>query len=68
MKVSNLHPMVSNELLELSFSMFGEVESAVVVTDERGKSKGFGIVEFAKKVQATTAIDVCSKKFLMLTK
>lgn len=66
--MSNLHSLVSNDLLELAFGTFGEVESAVVVTDERGKSKGYGIVEFAKKMQAQTAIDVCSKKFLMLTK
>lgn len=67
-KVSNLHPLVSNELLEEAFSVFGEVESAVVVTDERGKSLGYGIVDFARKGQAQTAIQRCKNENFLLTK
>lgn len=67
-KVANLSPLVSNELLEEAFSQFGEVESAVVVTDERGKSLGYGIVDFSRKSQAITAIQRCKIGHFLLTK
>ena len=67
-KVSNLSPMVSNELLEEAFSTFGEVESAVVVTDERGKSLGYGIVDYARRGYATGAIQRCKNGQFLLTK
>ena len=66
--MTNLHPLVSNELLEEAFSLFGEVESAVVVTDERGKSLGHGIVDFARTGQATTSIQRCKKENFLLTR
>jgi proline- and glutamine-rich splicing factor len=47
--VLHLSPHVTNELLEEAFSIFGELERAVVIVDERGKSTGEGIVEFARK-------------------
>ena len=59
---------MSNELLEEAFSQFGEVESAVVVTDDRGKSLGYGIVDFARKAQAITAIQRCKAEPFLLTK
>ena len=68
MKVSNLHPLVSNELLEESFAQFGVVEKAVVVTDERGKSLGYGIVDFSRKSFAMNAIRRCSEEYFILTK
>ena len=67
-KVSNLHPSVSNELLEEAFSQFGEVEKAIVVTDERGKSLGHGIVDFSRKSYAQNAIKRCIEGNLLLTK
>lgn len=67
-KVSNLHPLVSNEFLAEAFSHFGEVESAVVVTDERGKSLGYGIVDFARKAHAISAIQRCKNEHFLLTK
>jgi RNA recognition motif-containing protein len=67
-KVSNLHGTVSNELLYHAFSQFGEVEFAVVVIDERGRSLGYGIVDFAKKNQALTAIDKCKNGCFFLTR
>eukprot|EP00731_Ephydatia_muelleri_P031882 Em0023g389a len=67
-KVANLSPLVSNELLEEAFSLFGEVESAVVVTDERGKSLGYGIVDFSRKSQAITSIQRCKTGHFLLTK
>ena len=66
--MSNLNPVVSNELLEDAFGLFGEVESAVVVADERGKSLGYGIIDFARKAHATSAIQRCRNGQFLLTK
>ncbi|XP_050393128.1 paraspeckle component 1 isoform X2 [Patella vulgata] len=56
LKVKNLHPTVSNELLEQGFAQFGELERAVVIVDDRGKSTGEGIVEFVRKPGAQQAL------------
>ena len=56
LKVTNLSPFVSNELLEHAFSQFGEVERAVVIVDDRGRSSGEGIVEFSRKPGASAAM------------
>lgn len=65
--VRNLGPWVSNELLESAFSMFGEVERAVVVVDDRGRSVGEGIVEFARKPAAQAALKRCLEGCFLLT-
>ncbi len=67
-KVDNIHAMVTNELLEDAFSQFGEVEEAVVVTDIRGKSKGWGIVEFVRKQSAMNAVSQCKNCPFFLTR
>ncbi|XP_046854505.1 splicing factor, proline- and glutamine-rich-like isoform X2 [Xenia sp. Carnegie-2017] len=64
--VSNLGPLVSNEMLEKAFSIFGDVERAVVVVDDRGRSKGYGRVEFARKGNATSALQKTSENFFMI--
>ncbi len=46
----------SNESLEQAFSQFGVVENARIVCDERGKSKGYAIIEFAYKKSAQVAL------------
>ena len=51
-----------------AFSQFGEVEEAVVVTDDRGKSKGYGIVDFARKQGAVNAISRCRNSPYLITK
>ncbi|XP_035825717.1 uncharacterized protein LOC101860495 [Aplysia californica] len=56
LKVKNLHPYVSNELLEQSFSQFGDLERCIVIVDDRGKSTGEGIVEFVRKPGANSAL------------
>jgi len=56
LKVKYLPPHVSNELLAEAFGQFGDVERAVVVVDDRGKPTGDGIVEFARKPGAISAI------------
>lgn len=64
--VSNLGPLVSNEMLEKAFSTFGDVERAVVVVDDRGRSKGYGVVEFARKGSATNAMQRSNEGFFMI--
>ena len=66
-KVSNLGPWVSNELLHKSFSIFGEIERCLVFVDERGRSKGDGIVEFEKKPSAMECVKRCSDGCFFLT-
>lgn len=66
-KVKNLTPWVSNELLEKAFSVFGEIERAVIIVDERGKSMGEGIIEFARKPGAQMALRRCTEGCFFLT-
>uniref|UniRef100_A0A3B4WLB2 Paraspeckle component 1 n=1 Tax=Seriola lalandi dorsalis TaxID=1841481 RepID=A0A3B4WLB2_SERLL len=65
--VRNLLPAVTNELLEQAFSQFGPVERAIVVTDDRGRPTGRGIVEFANKAAARKALERCTEGALLLT-
>ncbi|XP_026279754.1 hrp65 protein [Frankliniella occidentalis] len=66
-KVKNLTPYVTNELLDKAFCIFGDIERAVIITDERGKSTGEGIVEFARKPGAQMALRRCSEGCFFLT-
>ncbi|KAH0545864.1 Hrp65 protein, partial [Cotesia glomerata] len=66
-KVKNLTPWVSNELLEKSFSVFGEIERAIVIVDDRGKSMGEGIVEYVRKPSALMALRKCNEGCYFLT-
>ncbi|XP_075995442.1 splicing factor, proline- and glutamine-rich [Genypterus blacodes] len=67
LSVKNLSPFVSNELLEEAFTQFGMVERAVVVVDDRGRSTGRGIVEFASRNAARKALDRCNEGVFLLT-
>ncbi|KAM8766639.1 splicing factor, proline- and glutamine-rich isoform 1-T1 [Acanthopagrus schlegelii] len=67
LSVKNLSPFVSNELLEEAFSQFGMVERAIVIVDDRGRSTGKGIVEFASKPAARKALDRCTEGVFLLT-
>ncbi|CAH2225268.1 paraspeckle component 1 isoform X1 [Pelobates cultripes] len=67
LSVRNLSPVVSNELLEEAFSIFGPVERAVVIVDDRGRTTGKGFVEFAAKPPARKALDRCSEGAFILT-
>lgn len=66
-KVKNLTPWISNELLELAFSVFGEIERCVIIVDERGHSQREGIIEFARKASALNALRKCSEGCFFLT-
>ncbi|XP_014851813.1 PREDICTED: splicing factor, proline- and glutamine-rich-like isoform X2 [Poecilia mexicana] len=67
LSVKNLSPFVSNELLDEAFSQFGMVERAIVVVDDRGRSAGRGIVEFASRAAAKKALDRCNEGVFLLT-
>ncbi|XP_058966959.1 paraspeckle component 1 isoform X3 [Pocillopora verrucosa] len=66
LKVLNLGPTVTNELLHQAFSQFGDVERAIVVCDDRGKSKGHGIIEFSRKNSAQTALQQVNDGLFLL--
>lgn len=66
LKIINLGPLTSNDVLEQAFSQFGDVERAVVVCDDRGRSKGYGVVEFARKSNAHTAMQKINEGLFLL--
>ncbi|XP_030762505.1 hrp65 protein-like isoform X1 [Sitophilus oryzae] len=66
-KLKNLTPQVTNELVHYAFSPFGEIEKVQVLVDERGKPTGEGLVHFAKKFSAATAIKKCQDGCYFLT-
>ena len=55
--VRNLPLYVSNQLLEEGFSVFCQVERAVVIVDDRGRPSGKDIIEFSRKPAAQKALD-----------
>ncbi|XP_066517412.1 non-POU domain-containing octamer-binding protein isoform X2 [Hoplias malabaricus] len=67
LSVKNLPQFISNELLEESFSMFGPIERAIVIVDDRGRPTGKGIVEFANKPSARKALDRCNDGAFLMT-
>lgn len=66
-RVKELSPYVSNELLYQAFSNFGEVERAVHIVDEKGRPTGEGIVEFERKPSANDALRQCKENIFLLT-
>ncbi|XP_061624630.1 non-POU domain-containing octamer-binding protein [Phyllopteryx taeniolatus] len=65
--IKNLPEFVSNELLEEAFSVFGQIERAVIIVDDRGRPTGKGIVEFTSKPAARKALDKCNDGAYLLT-
>lgn len=56
--VGNLPYSVTSEELREVFEQYGEVRSAVVITDRyTGRSRGFGFVEMSDNQEADTAIE-----------
>lgn len=63
--VGNLSYDTTKDSLQNAFGAFGNVESAVVITDrETGRAKGFGFVEFSTEAEAKAAIDGMNGKEL----
>ncbi|KAF7792960.1 hypothetical protein EIP86_004063 [Pleurotus ostreatoroseus] len=55
--VKNLDSEVTQEEFVALFEQFGKVTSAVIQTDEEGRSKGFGFVNFENHEEAQKAVD-----------
>ncbi|CAH1766253.1 6049_t:CDS:2 [Entrophospora sp. SA101] len=54
--VKNLDTAITNEEFENMFTKYGNITSAVIVTDDQGKSKGFGFVNFETHDEAHRAV------------
>lgn len=55
--VKNLDPETTQEEFEELFNQFGHVTSAVISSDEEGKNKGFGFVNYEAHEEAQKAVD-----------
>ena len=55
--IKNLDSSIDNKSLDDTFSAFGEILSAKVVTDAQGNSLNFGFIHFATPEAAQEAID-----------
>jgi len=61
--VGNLPYSVTDESLMDLFAEFGEITSALVITDRAsGRSKGFGFVEYADEEAAKAALEAMNEK------
>lgn len=54
-------------MLYNTFSIFGDVERAVHIVDERGKPTGEGIVEFERKAAAQDALRNVEERVFMVS-
>ncbi|KAL9653493.1 hypothetical protein ABK040_002126 [Willaertia magna] len=60
--VKNLDASVDDNELKDLFSKFGEIQSAVVMKDNNGKSKQFGFINFVDHAAAVIAVDELNEK------
>jgi cold-inducible RNA-binding protein len=63
--VGNLSYEVTEQDLRLAFEPFGQLESAIIISDKySGQSKGFGFVEMNSKAEGQAAIESLNGKEL----
>lgn len=55
--VKNLDESVTDSILQELFGEIGPLNSAIVMKDDEGKSKGFGFVNYEKSEDAHTAVE-----------
>ena len=53
--VGNINWNASKEDLEAVFSQHGELEEAILIKDENGRSKGFGFITYVNDADADAA-------------
>jgi proline- and glutamine-rich splicing factor len=68
LKVLDVPAECGNRMLMKAFSLFGDVERAIVATDEKGNSLGWGLVEFARKGGVTRALNECRERPFLIGK
>lgn len=54
--VGNLDWNTSQEDMQSAFAAHGEVEEAIIIRDQAGRSKGFGFVTFTDDAAADAAV------------
>ncbi|CAL9732855.1 polyadenylate-binding protein, cytoplasmic and nuclear [Monosporozyma unispora] len=62
--IKNLNADIDNKALYDTFSVFGNILSSKIATDENGNSKGFGFVHFEEESAAKEAIDALNGMLL----
>jgi polyadenylate-binding protein len=62
--VKNCDDTVGDDGLREAFSEFGNITSAKIMTDEQGRSKGFGFVCFSNPEEATRAVTEMNGRLL----
>ena len=63
--IKNLEDDLDDEQLRKEFSKFGNITSAKVMTDETGRSKGFGFVCFSTPEAATKAVNEMNGRIIV---
>lgn len=62
--IKNLDDSIDDEKLREEFQSFGTIASVKVMTDDTGKSKGFGFVSFSSPEEASRAISEMNQHML----
>ena len=65
-ELHGLDEFASNEYIEAAMSLFGTVERSVIVCDDRGRSKGYAVVEFGWKKSAQKVLDRLKEEMFVL--
>uniref|UniRef100_A0A0N4ZPJ9 RRM domain-containing protein n=1 Tax=Parastrongyloides trichosuri TaxID=131310 RepID=A0A0N4ZPJ9_PARTI len=67
-KISELDPTVSNQMLYQMFSVFGEVQHAEHFCNDKNEATGEGVIMFEKKNSATDAVEAINNYVVSFTK
>lgn len=62
--IKNFGDDFTSEQLDEAFKVFGTIESAVVMVDDKGKGRGFGFVSFMSPEAASMAVEKMNGKML----
>ncbi len=63
--VGNMPYNATEDSVKKAFDAFGEVLSVRLITDESGRSKGFGFIEMASDQDAAKAIEALNGQLFM---